>query len=409
MVKRFLVTAGPDAGRVFDLSAQPLFVIGRSKSTSTKLTDPHVSRVHCQVQQEGDASILTDFDSAGGTFVNGVRITRHVLQPGDLVAVGETQMLFQNESGEHTTVPPAGRGTPAPVPVAPAVKLADLPGQTVAHFEVGQLVAKGTSGMVFRARDTKENREVALKVLHPEISRDPEEMKRFVRAMKTIMPLRHPNLVAIYGAGRTGPYSWIAMEFVEGESLAAIIPRKGVAGMLDWRDALRAAVHIGRALAFAEQHHIIHRNVTPKNILMRSADRVFKLGDLMLAKALEGTMAQQITRPGEMLGDVAYMSPERTQSTGVVDARSDIYSLGATTYALLTGQPPFHGDSLPETVQKIRTEEPVKPKKFQLATPDLFEGVVLQMLAKRPEKRFQTAAELVARLEQIATFQGVAV
>jgi serine/threonine protein kinase len=177
--------------------------------------------------------------------------------------------------------------------------------------------------------------------------------------------------------------------------------------MLDWRNALRVAVHIGRALDFARQHQIVHRNITPQNVLVQSSDKLTKLGDLMLAKALEGSLAQQITRPGELLGEVHYMSPERTRSDAEIDSRSDIYSLGALVYALLTGRPPFEGATLIETISKIRQAEPVKPKKYQLSIPDLFEGAVLRMLAKRPADRFQTAASLLTDLERVAKFQGM--
>ena len=153
----------------------------------------------------------------------------------------------------------------------------------------------------------------------------------------------------------------------------------------------------------------MHRNISPTNIMLRSSDKAAKLGDLMLAKALEGALAKQITKPGQLLGDIAYMSPERTRSIGEVDSRSDIYSLGATVYALLTGRPPCEGGSLPETIAKIRTAEPVRPKKYQLSIPDQFEGVVMQMLAKRPEDRYQTAKDLLADLERVAKFQGMTV
>lgn len=408
MPKRLLVTAGPDRGRVFELGKDDEFLIGRSKATPTRLADPHVSRVHCQLHRAGDQFTLADNDSASGTFVNGQRVTEHRLRPGDVIAIGETQLVFEDQDViEPKTLPPDGR---TPRPASPdAASLSDLTGKKISHYTVGALLARGANGFVFRAQDPKENTEVALKVLRPEIAQDEEEIQRFVRAMKTMLPLRHPNLVAILGAGKTSGFCWLAMEFVDGESLAAVIQRIGVAGMLDWRYALRVATHIGRALAFAEKQHIIHRNITPTNILVRSSDKLCKLGDLMLAKALEGTLAQQITRPGELLGDVAYMSPERTQSSGVVDGRSDIYSLGATTYALLTGRPPFIGQSLPDTIAKIRQEEPVRPKKYHLSVPDSFEGIVLQMLAKRPEGRFQSAADLMTQLERVATFNNVQV
>src|SRR5262249_53416176 len=150
------------------------------------------------------------------------------------------------------------------------------------------------------------------------------------------------------------------------------------AGMLDWRHALRVAIHVARALDYAQQNAIIHRNITPTNILVRSSDKLTKLGDLLLAKALEGKLAEPVTTPGALVGDVAYMSPERTRSSAEVDGRSDIYGLGATVYALLTGRPPCEGGSLLETITKIRQTEPVRPKKFCLSIPDLFEGTVMR-------------------------------
>lgn len=210
----------------------------------------------------------------------------------------------------------------------PAVRLHELAGTTLSHFEVGPVVARGQTGIVFHARDFKDERVVALKVLWPEFSRADDEKRRFIRAMKTMLPVRYPNLVTVYNAGKTGPYCWIAMEYVEGESLTGVIRRIGVANMLDWRYALRVADHVAQALAFAHQRQIVHRNIQPSNILVQHGDKVSKLGDLMLAKALEGGLAEQITRPGELLGDVRYLSPEQTGGSRTTDARSDIYGLG---------------------------------------------------------------------------------
>src|SRR6476469_3356268 len=204
-------------------------------------------------------------------------------------------------------------------------------------------------------------------------SQDEEDMQRFVRAMKTMLPLRHPNLVNVYSAGKSGPYCWAAMEFVEGEPLTAVIRRIGVAGMLDWRTAFRVGLHVARGLAYAHGKGVIHRNVTPANIMVRAADKQALLGDLMLAKALEGSLAKQVTKPGEVVGDVNYMSPERTKGmSDEVDARSDLFSLGATVYALLAGKSPFAGSTLVETVTKVRTAEPIKPSNFQLSIPGPF-------------------------------------
>jgi serine/threonine protein kinase len=409
MAKRLFVIAGPDKGKAFPLPEGETLLVGRSKATETRLTDPHVSRVHCQIQMEADRVIVSDYESAGGTFVNNRKINQQEIKPGDTIRIGETQLRYQDDDvAEASTMAPK---TITPRPAAsPAGDLGELSGKTISHFQVGPVIAKGHSGVVFKARDTKENRDVALKILWPEISKVDDEMQRFIRAIKTMLPLKHPNLVEIYGAGKTGQYCWTAMEFLDGESLTQVIQRIGVAGLLDWRNAVRVAIHVARALEYAEEHQIIHRNITPANILVCSSDKLTKLGDMMLAKALEGTLAETITRPGELVGDVSYMSPERTKGTlAEVDGRSDIYSLGATTYALLTGRPPFIGDSLTDTVRKIRQAEPEKPKKYQLAIPDQFEGVVLKMLAKRPEDRYQSAAELLKELERVAKFQGVKV
>jgi serine/threonine protein kinase len=177
--------------------------------------------------------------------------------------------------------------------------------------------------------------------------------------------------------------------------------------MLDWREVIIVGIQIARGLQAAFDLQIIHRNITPQNILIRSADNVAKLGDLMLAKAFAGRLAKQVTGHGELVGDMAYMSPERTQSGADVDQRSDIYSLGATLYTLICGRPPFDGRSLPELVGKIRKSAPLRPRLFQDTMPELFERVVQNMLAKRPEGRYEKPATLLVDLEPVATSEAI--
>jgi hypothetical protein len=407
MTLQLVIVAGPDKGRTFPLVPATPLLVGRSKDTETRLTDPHVSRVHCQVEFDGGQAVVLDKGSAAGTFVNGKKITQQLLKPGDVIRVGETQLRLEGDKLAEASTLNQPLGPAAAEPPA-ADRLTELVGKSLGRYDVGQIVAKGHAGIVFGARDTKEDRVVALKVLWPEFARNEDEMQRFIRAMKTMMPLRHPNLVTIFNAGKTGPYCWIAMEFVQGESLTEVIQRIGTANMLDWRHALRVAVHIGRALEFAHGQHIIHRDITPRNILIQGVDKLAKLGDVMLAKALEGTLAEQITRPGELVGDLRYMSPERTRGNpDEIDGRSDVWSLGATLYHMLAGRPPFEGDSLVETITKIRQAPPQPPTKYQLAIPALFEGAVLRMLVKRPEERYQTAGEMLKDLERVAKFQGM--
>ncbi|MGH7221914.1 MAG: protein kinase domain-containing protein [Gemmataceae bacterium] len=518
MVAQLEVIAGADLGRVFPLSPNEPLVIGRGRQTVTRLNDLRISRVHCQIEYRGGDVVLKDLNSVGGTFVNNQAITEHVLEPGDIIRIGETRMRFESaDVADQNTLPPdradasllsalpidappprrvapPPRITPAPrldkpaagirpakplpvsgppiidlpaaipildvlpadevvpveelpaaipirdnlpdaipitddlpgaIPISappremptsasvlkmlPGERLGELSGAVLGHYHVGVVLARGKSGVVFRASDLKHQREVALKVLKPEFARNETEVQRFIRSMKTMMPLRHANLITLYSAGKKGPYCWVAMEHIEGESLSQVIQRIGVAGMLDWRHAFRVAVHIGRALQFAHGQHIVHRNMTPQNVLIRSVDRVVMLGDLMLAKALEGGMAQQITQANEMLGDSRYMSPEQTFGPDQMDERSDIYSLGALLYATLAGQPPFEGSDIIETITKIRQAPVVMPKKYQMSIPGTFEAVILRMLSKRPEDRYQTADELLQELERVGRYQGLVV
>jgi hypothetical protein len=412
MSLELVVIAGPDQGRTFTLNVGKDLMLGRSAQAHYQVSDPRVSRNHCVIALEADQVCVVCNGGSGGTLVNGKKVQRQALEPGDVIQIGDTQLRLQ--FGDHPLAVALAQSAGTKVTAAKprpekVIELSSLVGQNLSHFDVNMVIGTGRSSMVFHATDLKDDRPVALKVLHPEFATDEEEIQRFIRAIKTMLPLRHPNLITLYGAGKTGPYCWVAMEYVAGENLTQVIERIGVAGMLDWRHAYRVAVHVARALEYAHGQSIIHRNVTPTNILLEATNKMARLGDLTLAKALEGVMARQITRPGEIVGDVAYMSPERTRGTDNLDGRSDLYGLGATVYALLTGRPPFGGATLVEKISRIRQTEPEKPTKFQMSIPPAFESLVLKLLAKHPGDRYQSAAELLKELTRIGRFSGVTV
>jgi serine/threonine protein kinase len=403
MEMQLVVIAGPDQGRTFPVENEHAYDIGRGQDTLTQLQDPRASRKHCVLEIFDGKVCLKDGGSAGGTLLNHKKISQAELQPGDVFQIGDTSLRFEARAPDATTMSKAPVATPTKVAAA---DLSKLIGQTLHHYQIVRELARGASGTVFLTKHTTTGKDAAVKVLWPELSKDEEQMQRFIRGMKTMLPIQHVNIVRIYNAGKNGPYAWVSMEYVDGESLTKVIDRIGAAGMLDWQNAFRVAVHIGRALECAAEHQIIHRNIMPANILL-SHDKVAKLGDLMLAKALENTAAEQITRPGQLIGELAYMSPERTRGTAGIDCRSDLYGLGATVYALLTGHPPFVDSSLPGLISKIRNEEPVKPTKFQLSIPDMFQGTVLRLLAKEPRDRYQTPAELLKDLDRVGKYQGI--
>jgi pSer/pThr/pTyr-binding forkhead associated (FHA) protein len=400
------VIAGPDDGRMFNLDEGQKMLIGRSEKTDTRLKDLQVSRIHCEVQGAGGKIHITDNESVGGTFVKCARVQECTLKEGDIIQIGTTQLRVHLAGiPDADTVVAAQK--PKPVrdasPDSPG-----LTGTTISHYEIGPRLARGKSGTVYKAKDTRDGRAIAFKVMHEGFTDDEDDVQRFIRAMETARSLKHPNIVALYGAGKNGSVCWIAMEYVDGESLAKVIDRIGTVGMLDWKYALTVAVHIARALDAAHAQHVVHRNVMPENILIpKGPTPSAKLGDFMLAKALDGIKAKAITKPGELVGDLVYMAPERTRTDAAVDTRSDIYSLGATLYVLLTGHPPFEGTSMVEMLKKVRQEDPVPPKKYQLSIPDAFQDLVLKMMAKRPEMRVQDPVALVRELERIAKYQGM--
>ena len=321
----------------------------------------------------------------------------------DLQTLETLQMTETDNNNAHTlTVQAADGGT---IDLRNLTSAAMVGGNSSDRLRF--LVQGSVNGSSTIDHDVEREKPVAVKVLFPEFATTEEQKQRFVRAMKTMLPIRHENIVSLYGAGKQGPYCWAAMEFVDGESLDKVIQRIGTAGMLNWKETFNVAVHSGRALQAAFEHKIVHRNLTPTSLLRRSSDQVTKLADLMLAKATEGALARQVTSPGQLVGEVPYMSPERTRQEAEIDCRSDIYELGATLYALLTGRPPFDGDTLPQLVKRIREDEPEPPKKFHLAIPDQFQDVVMQMLEKRPANRYDSPSKLLVELTRVGKFQGL--
>ncbi len=397
MAKKLVVLVGPDEGRVIPVEEETL-LIGRSRAAGVHLIDPHVSRVHCQVQTDKNQSVLVDFDSAGGTFVNGVAIEKHALKPGDLIRIGATRLQFLDDyTGEAAASAPAK-------PVGSWAR--ELVGQSFGHYEVGRPLARGKDGYVFHGRDTRSDLPIALKVLRADFAESERNVKHFVDAMKTVMPLQHPHLIKVYGAGKAGPHCWMAQEYVAGDSLSAVIGRSEKAGRLDWKVVLRVGVYLARALEYAHSKELLHLNVTPQNILVGKQPQETKLTDLMLADATEEDPTKPISAAGLPSEAFPYMSPERTDRSGAngakMDARTDIYSLGATLYAALAGKPPFQADTVPELVEQIRLDSPASLKALSALVPDRFTRILRHALAKRPQDRPASATVMRTALEAIA-------
>jgi hypothetical protein len=430
------IVSGPSAGQRRELTNRAILVVGRGDDCDLRLSDPSVSRIHARITLIDGHVYLEDAGSRWGTLVNDKPTESRELFPGDCVAIGDSQLRLELESPLVTTIAPIhkrilrtlvgrarGRRNGAkktrPTPqndsestvdqprrqaVSKSLDITSLVGKNFLRYRVESIIAKPRSGIIFRARDPRYDRPIALKIFRPGFFQDRQGAARFLRAMRTTISLEHENLVRVYGAGRTRGVCFIASEFVDGESVSQMIRRIGVAGMLDWRNALHVAKGVAEALEFAHELNILHRNVGPSNILVRRADRCAKLGDLMLAKALDDSGNERITRSGEVIGDLKYLSPEQLSGEQPLDPRADIYSLGATLYAILTGRPPFEGGTAAEIIRRIVTGSPEPPTRVHLAVPSQLEGLVLRMLAKRPEDRPQSARCLCQELERVARY-----
>lgn len=400
-MKLFLsVENGPAKGKLFEIPEGGSLRVGRSSESDTKIDDPRMSRSHCTLERQGDGSVLlTDLGSSSGTQYEGENVSSVTLWAGANFSAGESSFLLITE--EENESRKAGTQLRA------ESDLGQLVGKELAGYRLDKVVGKGANGMVFKSTNIQSGDTVAVKVMFPRFASNEQARERFVRAMKTMLPIKSPNIIEIHGAGKRGPFCWFAMKYIDGESLLEVIDRIGITGMLKWEDVWKVAVDIARALKAGFRHQIIHRNLTPNNIVRRKSDQTSFLGDFILAKAIDDTIGQQITQPGQLIGDLAYMSPERTLENMPVDTRSDLYGLGATCYALLTGKPPAAGDTLPEMVQSIRKEIPQPPKELQLSVNEMFQNVVMKLLEKDPEDRFGNPEMLLQELERVGKYNSL--
>ena len=269
------------------------------------------------------------------------------------------------------------------------------PGTRVGPYEITGQLGAGGMGEVCRARDTKLNREVALKVLPDAFAADPDRMSRFQREAQLLAALNHPNIAAIYGLEDAGPQPAIVMELVEGRTLA---------GPLPVADALPLAKQIAEAIEYAHDRGIIHRDLKPANIKV-SPDGTVKVLDFGLAKAMDDstdpvtnvlatmspTLSLAATHAGVILGTAAYMAPEQAKGKPA-DRRSDIWAFGIVLYEMLTGGPVFGGDSVPETLASVM-KDPIAFGKLPDDTPLAIRKLVSRCLERDPRRRLQSIGE----------------
>jgi protein kinase-like protein len=260
-------------------------------------------------------------------------------------------------------------------------------------YRVEEIIGTGGMGIVYRALDEALERRVALKTLAPALSVDPEFVARFKREAQSAAALNHPNITQIYTIGQEGTVPFFAMELIEGPSLERLVRDHGAL------DASLAAGYVAQAaqgLRHAHQRQLIHRDIKPSN-LMLTQDGVIKITDFGLAKAARSET--KLTATGEVLGSPGYISPEQAQG-GAIDARSDIYSLGATFFHLVTGKLPFDAPTPVAMIIKHMNEPLRSPRALNPSIPYPVAAIIQKMMAKRPGERFQDYDALLRELER---------
>ena len=276
-------------------------------------------------------------------------------------------------------------------------------GTTLHHYRILRALGHGGMGEVYAAEDTKLHREVALKLLPPDMAADPERLQRFEREAQAVAALNHPNVVTIYAVEEAEGVHFLTMELVEGKTLTDLIPERGV----PVPEFLKLSVPLADAIAAAHQRGIIHRDLKPANVMVTADGRV-KVLDFGLAKLkLERLQPPdattvttgQLTMQHSILGTPAYMSPEQAQGQPV-DHRTDIFSLGVVLYEMATGTRPFKGDSAVTILSSVIKDNPAPALEVNPSLPRELDRVIMHCLKKDPAHRYQSALDLRNDLEE---------
>lgn len=421
---RLLLVLVGDARAGAELPRQGVLTIGSSKSRAGfHVEGEGIDGVHCAIARaKGGGFALKDLGSSGGTLLNGARVEVARLSAGDLIRIGARELtivdparadaraerLHETEAHEkwvHATEahekwahetkafdPDAQDEVAIGSPSGAEESAESLP--VLSGYRIERRIGRGGMGLVYLAVQTSLDRPVALKVLAPKLSADREFVRRFQAEARAAAALAHPNVVTVYDVGEEGGLHFLSMEFMDRGTLEE---RVAAEGRLSWQDTLDVLRDAAAGLVYAESKRIVHRDLKPAN-LMRNHVGATKIADLGLATHIEAEESRSAEK--KVFGTPHFMSPEQARGERV-DGRSDLYSLGATAYRLLTGHTPFEGTNAREIVRAHLSLEPRPMRDFAPDLPDEATELVGWLMQKDPAQRIGSATELLREVERL--------
>ncbi len=347
-------------------------LLGRSAASDLQVLDPQSSRRHAEITIDGARFTLRDLGSSNGTMLNGRRIEgAGEITYGDRIQIGAWEIELVDDSAEDA----------GPLPEIPGHRLLEK-------------IGVGGMGTVYKAQQLSMDRIVAVKILSTKFSRDGSFIGRFVREARAAGRLGHPNVIHVNDVGEAGGVHYFSMEYVDGITVKQMLKEHGRLGV---DQALDIILQTGRALKYAHDNGIIHRDVKPDNIMINK-EGIVKIADLGIAKTFDDSSSDDGQK--RVFGTPHYMAPEQALGKEI-DARADIYSLGATFYHILTGSTPFSGKTVVEVLKAhIEGNLPAVHEK----APDCPEAVVFiveRMMARQRDKRYPSTGDLIGDIERV--------
>jgi hypothetical protein len=353
-----------------------------------------VLKGHCSLEITVEGVILRNHTASAGTFIGEKKVSQARIPGKATFRIGESALTLRPAPAAK----PAASGTPAPPNASKPRGGADDPliGKIIGGYKLLEVVGRGGMGVVYKAVQLSLQREVALKVLARKLSTDKNFRDLFINEARAAAQLVHPNVVQVYDAGSEGDVTYFSMEYIGQGSVEEILARDK---QLAWEEAILMVLEAAHGLEYAEGKGIVHRDIKPDNLMLNDDGRI-KIADLGLAKRGEGGPDQGI------IGTPHFIPPEQALGKNV-DTRADIYSLGCTFFRMITGTTVFNGKTAKEIVLKHIKEPAPAASSLNSSVPDELDAVIAKMLAKDPDKRFDSATDLIHSLESVCAHHGI--